>query len=84
MRASRSEQAGTYLVLGAFALIAIYPVLSIFFLALHQKSDLVSGLALPTHPNLSSFNLRFPDSRGSATNSRPGSWSVISRKSGAG
>ena len=55
MRASRAEMMGTYLVLGAFAIIAIYPVLSILFLALHTKNDLVTGFAFPTHPSLSSF-----------------------------
>ena len=55
MRGSRAEMMGTYIVLGAFAIIAIYPVLSILFLALHTKNDLVTGFAFPTHPNLSSF-----------------------------
>jgi raffinose/stachyose/melibiose transport system permease protein len=55
VRGSRAEMMGTYIVLGAFAIIAIYPVLSILFLALHTKNDLVTGFAFPTHPDLSSF-----------------------------
>jgi raffinose/stachyose/melibiose transport system permease protein len=63
VRATRTEQIGTYLVLGAFAVIAIYPVLSILFLALHTKSDLVTGFAFPAHPNLSSFKAAWTEGR---------------------
>jgi len=55
VNAARSERIGTYLVLGAYSIIALYPVLSILFLALHTKNDLVTGFAFPTHPDLSSF-----------------------------
>ena len=55
MTTLRLDRIGTYLVLGAFALIAIYPVLSILFLALHTKTDLVTGFAFPTRIDLSSF-----------------------------
>ena len=55
MTAGRLDRLGTYLVLCTFALIAIYPVLSILFLALHRKTDLVSGFAFPTRIDLSSF-----------------------------
>jgi raffinose/stachyose/melibiose transport system permease protein len=51
----RLDRAGTYLVLCTFALIAIYPILSILFLALHRKEDLVTGFAFPTRIDLSSF-----------------------------
>ena len=63
MNAARSERIGTYLVLGAFSIIALYPVLSILFLALHTKNDLVTGFALPTHPDLSSFKAAWTDGR---------------------
>jgi raffinose/stachyose/melibiose transport system permease protein len=53
--ATRVERAVTYAVLTAFAIGAIYPVLSILFLALHTKSDLVTGFAWPTDPKLDSF-----------------------------
>jgi raffinose/stachyose/melibiose transport system permease protein len=42
-------------VLCTFSLLALYPVLSILFLALHRKTDLVSGFAFPTRIDLSSF-----------------------------
>ncbi|MEZ0212219.1 MAG: hypothetical protein ACAH27_04635, partial [Xanthobacteraceae bacterium] len=42
-------------MLGTFTLLAVYPVLSILFLALHRKTDLVTGFALPTRLDLSSF-----------------------------
>jgi raffinose/stachyose/melibiose transport system permease protein len=53
--AGRLDRVGTYAVLCGFSLIAIYPILSILFLALHRKTDLVSGLAIPTRLDLSSF-----------------------------
>ena len=42
-------------MLCTFSVIALYPVLSILFLALHRKTDLVSGFAFPTRIDLSSF-----------------------------
>jgi raffinose/stachyose/melibiose transport system permease protein len=53
--ASRAERALTYAVLVVFAVGAIYPALSILFLGLHTKSDLVTGFAWPTDPKLDSF-----------------------------
>lgn len=55
MTAGRLERIGSYGVLTVFALLAIYPILSILFLALHNKNDLVTGFAFPLHPDLSSF-----------------------------
>jgi raffinose/stachyose/melibiose transport system permease protein len=46
-----------------FAIAAIYPVLSILFLALHTKNDLVTGFAFPTHPDLSSFEAAWTEGR---------------------
>jgi raffinose/stachyose/melibiose transport system permease protein len=63
MTAGRLDRVGTYLVLGAFALIAIYPIVSILFLALHNKSDLVTGFAIPTDVDLSSFKAAWTDGR---------------------
>jgi raffinose/stachyose/melibiose transport system permease protein len=51
----RVERTATYGFLLFFSVVAIYPVLSILFLALHKKTDLVTGFAFPTHPDLSSF-----------------------------
>jgi raffinose/stachyose/melibiose transport system permease protein len=53
--AGRAERVITYTVLTLFAVGAIYPVISILFLALHTKSDLVTGFAWPTDPKLDSF-----------------------------
>ena len=55
MSSTRVERVVTYTVLALFAVGAIYPVLSIFFLALHTKQDLVTGFAWPTDPKLTSF-----------------------------
>jgi raffinose/stachyose/melibiose transport system permease protein len=63
VNASRCERVATYVVLSAFAIIAIYPILSILFLALHTKSDLVTGFAIPWHPNLSSFKAAWTEGR---------------------
>jgi len=63
MSTGRIDRLGTYLVLSAFAVLAIYPVLSILFLALHKKTDLVTGLAVPTHLDLSSFKAAWTEGR---------------------
>ena len=55
MTAGRLERFGAYGVLTLFSVMAIYPVLSILFLALHRKTDLVTGFAFPTGLDLSSF-----------------------------
>jgi raffinose/stachyose/melibiose transport system permease protein len=52
---ARNERLVSYAVLSVFALGAIYPLVSILFLALHQRDDLVTGLAFPTDPSLDSF-----------------------------
>jgi raffinose/stachyose/melibiose transport system permease protein len=51
----RFDRYTTYLVLVGFALLAIYPMLSILFLAFHRKSDLVTGFSLPTTFSLQTF-----------------------------
>jgi raffinose/stachyose/melibiose transport system permease protein len=45
---ARLDRYTTYVVLIGFAFVAIYPMLSILFLAFHKKSDLVTGFSLPT------------------------------------
>ena len=64
MKSSSFERVITYSVLIAFTVMVIYPILSIVFLALHQKSDLVTGFAFPTHPNLSSFKAAWTEDDG--------------------
>ena len=63
MTAGRLERYGGYLILTAFSVAAIYPILSILFLALHKKTDLVTGFAWPTHPDLSSFRAAWTEGR---------------------
>src|SRR3954462_599349 len=63
MTAGRIERLGSYTVLAAFSVLAIYPVLSILSLALHRKSDLVTGFALPTRLDLSSFKAAWTEGR---------------------
>ena len=45
---ARLDRYTTYVVLVGFSLLALYPMLSILFLALHKKSDLVTGFSFPT------------------------------------
>ena len=47
MTVSRREQLLSYLVLCVFAVIALYPVLSIVLLAMHKLSDLLTGFSIP-------------------------------------
>jgi raffinose/stachyose/melibiose transport system permease protein len=49
------DRSVTYVVLIGFSLLAIYPMLSILFLAFHKKSDLVTGFSLPTTFSLQTF-----------------------------
>jgi raffinose/stachyose/melibiose transport system permease protein len=53
--AARREQLLNYAVLGLFAVVAIYPILSIVLLAFHERSDLVAGFSIPDHPSFASF-----------------------------
>jgi raffinose/stachyose/melibiose transport system permease protein len=57
------ERIGAYTVLTLFSVLAIYPVLSIVFLALHRKTDLVTGFAFPTRLDLSSFEAAWTEGR---------------------
>ena len=73
MTAGRLERIGSYGVLAAFALLAIYPILSILFLALHRKTDLVTGFAFPIRPDLSSFRAAWTEGN-FATGFKSTSW----------
>jgi raffinose/stachyose/melibiose transport system permease protein len=55
MTAARREQVLSYAVLAGFAVLALYPILSIILLALHRRSDLVTGFAIPDHLSLDTF-----------------------------
>jgi raffinose/stachyose/melibiose transport system permease protein len=52
---ARIDRYTTYVVLIGFALLAIYPMVSILFLAFHRKTDLVTGFSLPTTFSLQTF-----------------------------
>ena len=56
MTAARRELVMSYLVLGLFAAIAIYPILSIVLLALHERSDLVTGFSIPDQLSFKTFS----------------------------
>ena len=44
---SRAERAITYAMILIFSAAALYPLLSILFLALHENTDLVTGFVWP-------------------------------------
>jgi raffinose/stachyose/melibiose transport system permease protein len=55
MTVSRREQVLSYVVLAVFAVVAIYPILSIILLAFHKRSDLVTGFSIPNHLSFKTF-----------------------------
>jgi raffinose/stachyose/melibiose transport system permease protein len=55
MTATRRDQLVSYVVLGAFCVVALYPVISIVLLALHKRSDLVTGFSIPHSLDLGTF-----------------------------
>jgi raffinose/stachyose/melibiose transport system permease protein len=55
MTAARREQLLSYAVLCAFAVLAIYPILSIVLLAFHRRSDLVTGFSIPDQLSFDTF-----------------------------
>jgi raffinose/stachyose/melibiose transport system permease protein len=59
--AYRREQLLSYLVLGAFSIVALYPILSIVLLALHKRSDLVTGLSIPDSLSLDTFRMAWEE-----------------------
>ncbi len=52
---SRPERILTYGILLLASVYALYPLLSIFFLALNEPGSLTTGLALPTDPSFEAF-----------------------------
>lgn len=52
---SRIERSLTHAVLIVFSVIAVYPLVSILFLALSRQTDLVTGFTIPTDPSFDSF-----------------------------
>lgn len=52
---TRRDQYTAYIVLGLFSFLAVYPVIGIVLLAFHNKSDQVTGFALPTTISFATF-----------------------------
>jgi raffinose/stachyose/melibiose transport system permease protein len=52
----RWERALTHGLLILFSLIAVYPLVSVLFLALSRQTDLVTGFTIPTNPSFDSFS----------------------------
>lgn len=59
---ARREQVFTYILLYAFAFLAIFPFVSTFLVAFNPTDAAVSGLALPSHWSLDSFVSAWTDS----------------------
>jgi len=55
------ERAFTHGMLIVFSLMAVYPLVSVLFLALSRQSDLVTGFTIPTDPSLDSFQTAWTD-----------------------
>ncbi len=55
MTAARREQVLSYALLVVFSLVALYPIVSIVLLALHDRSDLVTGLSIPDSIDFGTF-----------------------------
>jgi raffinose/stachyose/melibiose transport system permease protein len=53
---ARRDQVLSYAVLGVFAVIALYPILSIVLLAFHRRSDLVTGFSIPDRLSFDTFS----------------------------
>ena len=52
---TRREQLLSYLILGVFAIVALYPIISIVLLAFHKRSDLVTGFSIPHSLDFGTF-----------------------------
>jgi raffinose/stachyose/melibiose transport system permease protein len=52
----RFERAATHGLLILFSLVAVYPLVSVLFLAVSRQTDLVTGFTIPTAPTLESFD----------------------------
>ncbi len=52
---TRAERVGNYALLSLFALIALYPIVAIVLVALHDPTEPLSGLSVPTDPYFHNF-----------------------------
>lgn len=62
-RGVRFERIATYAILTAFSVVAVYPVLSIVLLALHQPNEPVTGFSVPQDPTLENFARAWTEGR---------------------
>jgi raffinose/stachyose/melibiose transport system permease protein len=59
----RAERAITYAILALFSFLAVYPILSIVLLALHRRTDAVTGFSIPAQPTLDNFARAWTEGR---------------------
>jgi raffinose/stachyose/melibiose transport system permease protein len=52
---TRRNVIANYVILGFFAISALYPIVAIMLVALHDPSQPVTGFAIPSHPELHNF-----------------------------
>jgi len=52
---NRTQKIGNYVVLGFFAIIALYPIVALLMVALHNPNEGLTGLSFPTHPDFHNF-----------------------------
>ena len=52
---TRRDQLLSYVIHGVFAIVALYPIVSIVLLAFHKRSDLVTGFSIPDSLDFSTF-----------------------------
>ncbi|HEV8516777.1 MAG TPA: carbohydrate ABC transporter permease [Candidatus Limnocylindrales bacterium] len=59
----RLERGATYLILAAFSLLAVYPIVSIVLLAFHRRNEPVTGFSIPSQPTLDNFGRAWTEGR---------------------
>ena len=60
---STLERVGTHFLLIVFAMVAVYPLVSIIMLALTPRSEIVTGFQTPSSPTLDNFSTAWVDGR---------------------
>jgi len=51
----RFERVANYAFLTLFSLMALFPILAVLMVALHDPNDALTGLSIPTHPHFHNF-----------------------------
>lgn len=57
------ERVGTHFLLIIFAVVAVYPLISIVMLAITPRTDIVTGFQIPSSPTLDNFDTAWTDGR---------------------